>query len=53
MCKKGANQWSKQQRDAKKAKDELLNNIANGVVSTDDMNEMLANIEETRTTIVI
>jgi hypothetical protein len=52
MCKKGANQWSKQQRDAKKAKDELLNNIATGVVSTDDMTEMLANIEVTRTTIV-
>ena len=52
MCKDGISHWSKQQRVAKQAKDELLTKVANGELNADDTNDELAIIEENRKLIV-
>jgi len=48
MCKEGVSNWSKQQRDAKKAKDELLGLVATGEISPDGIQAELERIEEVR-----
>lgn len=48
MCKEGNSLWTKQQRAAKKAKDALLNNLANGTVSSEELPALMAEIEEAR-----
>ncbi|MGI9571561.1 MAG: hypothetical protein ACR2PH_17890 [Desulfobulbia bacterium] len=48
MCKVGTSRWTKQQRDAKKAKEELLNSVASGEVEASELTDRLAEIEETR-----
>lgn len=52
MCKEGVRQWTKQQRDAKKAKEELLAKVANGEVPADQLQEELAKIEDARQAVV-
>lgn len=52
MCKLGYNQWSKQQRDFKKAKDALLQQVADGEVEASELNVMLDNLEAERVSIV-
>lgn len=48
MCKDGVNAWSKQQREAKKEKDELLAQLASGEVPASELNDRLAEIEDRR-----
>ena len=50
MCKQGTNQWSKQQREAKKAKDALLQAMVND--NTINLTEALDEIEATRTAVI-
>lgn len=52
MCKVGYNQWSKQQRDFKKAKDALLQQVADGEVEASELNTMLEDLEAERVAIV-
>jgi hypothetical protein len=52
MCKEGVNQWSKQQRDAKKSKDELLQSVATGETPADELTTKLEEIEAARNAIV-
>ena len=52
MCKVGVNQWSKQQREAKRAKELMLEQVASGEVRAEDIQTRLAEIEQERTTIV-
>tara|TARA_R110002096_G_scaffold308821_1_gene503327 strand:+ start:144 stop:608 length:465 start_codon:yes stop_codon:yes gene_type:complete len=53
MCKVGVSAWSKQQRDAKKAKEELLASVASGEVEPSELTVKLSEIEATRSTIVL
>lgn len=52
MCKAGVSAWSKQQRVAKKAKEELLAKVASGALAAEDLQDELAAIEAARTEIV-
>ena len=52
MCKVGVNQWTKQQRDARKAKEELLQSIATGELSPDELQHKLEQIEAEKHAIV-
>jgi hypothetical protein len=52
MCKVGLNQWTKQQREAKKAKDALLTKIASGEVPQEQLTAELEAIEAARNVIV-
>lgn len=53
MCKVGLNQWTKQQREAKKAKDELLAKVASGEVPAERLTAELELIEAKRNAIVM
>lgn len=46
MCKEGVNQWTKQQRDLKKAKADILVNVANGKLNPDQIQAELIKAEE-------
>jgi len=52
MCKVGTNQWTKQQRDFKKSKSELLNQVADGTLAIEDINEEIAKLEEAKNVII-
>lgn len=52
MCKEGVNQWTKQQRIAKLAREALLNEIASGTVQPSDLTFKLAEIDAERLSIV-
>ena len=52
MCKVGTNQWTKQQRDFKKSKSELLNQVADGTLAIEDINEEIAKLEEVKNMII-
>lgn len=52
MCKDGMSKWTKQQRAAKAARNELLDSVANGETSADDLPGLLAEIEETRNAVI-
>lgn len=52
MCKEGVNQWSKQQREAKKAEASLLDRVASGELSVDDIQSERDKIEESKNVIV-
>ena len=41
MCKVGTNQWTKQQREFKASKANLLNEVANGDLAIEDINERI------------
>jgi len=50
MCKIGNSKWTKKQRDAKTAKSELLDNVANGSIQPSDIAIMMTDIESNRLT---
>ena len=52
MCKVGYNQWSKQQRDYKKAKERVLQDVADGEIQGEEVSGLLEELEEARTQIV-
>ncbi len=52
MCKEGVSNWTKQQRIAKKAKEELLTKLSSGEMSIDDLPKAEIDIETERTKIV-
>lgn len=52
MCKVGYNQWSKQQRDYKKAKEQLLEDVASGAVPGDEVQARLLELEVNKSAIV-
>jgi hypothetical protein len=52
MCKEGTSQWTKQQREAKKAKEQLLTQLANGEITQDELTSLMDEIEEQRTRII-
>ena len=52
MCKIGVNNWTKQQRDHKKAKADLLNKIADGELDIADLNDELERLEEEKSKII-
>ena len=45
FCKQGVSSWTKQQRVFKKAKDEMLDKIANGDIAQDDIAEVIAKLK--------
>jgi hypothetical protein len=53
MCKEGTAAWTKQQRDAKKAKDDLLAEVAAGTVKPADIQTQMEAIEKTRGKITV
>jgi hypothetical protein len=52
MCKEGVSNWTKQQRQSKKSKDELLNLVATGEVEVCDLASAQEAIEEAKQVIV-
>ena len=48
MCKEGVSSWSKQQRLYKKRNEELLQLVAKGELSAEDLPNMMAEAEELR-----
>lgn len=52
MCKQGVSNWTKQQRQAKIAKAELLDKVASGEVEASQLNDELAKIEAERVRIL-
>lgn len=52
MCKEGINQWTKQQRIAKLARETLLNEVASGKVQASDLHLKLAEIDVEKSVIV-
>lgn len=52
MCKSGVSAWTKQQRVAKKAGEELLTKVGSGEIAVEDIKAEQAKIEETRKAII-
>jgi uncharacterized protein YuzE len=52
MCKDGVSKWTKQQRDAKRAKEQLLLDVSNGDIEAADLPALLAEIEEASDVII-
>ena len=52
MCKEGVSQWTKQQREAKKANEELLQKVAAGELNAADLPAQLEAIEAERQKII-
>lgn len=52
MCKEGVSNWTKQQRIAKKAKEQLLAQLASGELSVEDLPNAQAEIEDNRDVII-
>lgn len=52
MCKDGVSKWSSQQRAAKKAKEQLLLDVASGEVEATDLPALMAEIEEAASAVV-
>lgn len=48
MCKQGVSNWSKQQREMSKAKDELFKKVANEEVEASTLTEALLELDVTR-----
>lgn len=48
MCKAGVSKWTKQQSQFKKAKEELLEQVAAGEVAPAEINDRLAELDEAR-----
>lgn len=48
MCKVGTSKWTKAQSDAKKAKAELLDNVASGKIEPSSLTKLMSDIEEKR-----
>jgi len=52
MCKVGTNQWTKQQREFKRDKAELLTLVANGELAIENINSKIEELEEVKDSIV-
>lgn len=52
MCKEGVSHWTKQQRLAKKAKEGLLEKLASGELSVEDLAKAQADIDDEKDVIV-
>ena len=52
MCKVGTNQWTKQQREFKKSKADLLNQVASGEIAVDEIDDKITELEEIKDTII-
>lgn len=52
MCKVGTNQWTKQQREFKSARASLLDEVANGNLAIEDINDEIEKLEEEKDRIV-
>ncbi len=52
MCKQGVSSWTKQQRVAKKQKDEVLDKLMNNELTQEDAKLALEAIEEARNVVV-
>lgn len=52
MCKEGVSNWTKQQRDYRKAKEELLTQVAAGEIAPDAIQAHLEKLEAKRTTVI-
>lgn len=52
MCKDGVSKWTKQQRGAKAAKEQLLAQVSAGEVAPEDIADEMARIEEEASVIV-
>ena len=52
MCKSGVSLWTKQQRVAKKAKEELLDDLSDGTIEVSELPELQKSIEHCRKRIV-
>jgi len=51
MCKVGTNQWTKQQRDYKKAKSDLLDQVNAGTLQVSDLEAEIKKLEEAKDSI--
>ena len=51
MCKVGVSKWTKSQRDAKAAKEELLDGVSSGDIKVEDIKRLQEDIEQQRCTI--
>lgn len=52
MCKEGVNQWSKQNRDAKKAEAELLDRVQSGELAPDEIQKAREEIQAEKSKII-
>jgi hypothetical protein len=52
MCKEGVSNWTKQQRKAKQAEGELLNQLASGEVEASDLTALRADIDAQKQEVV-
>ena len=52
MCKVGTNQWTKQQREFKQAKANLLELVANGELAVNDIDSKIKELEDAKDRIV-
>ena len=52
MCKVGTNQWTKQQREFKKSKADLLNQVASGELAIEDINDKIFELEDIKDQII-
>ena len=52
MCKEGVSKWTKAQRDSKKAKADLLTQVGEGVVASDEIANKIAEIDDATKAIV-
>ena len=52
MCKEGVSNWTKQQRTAKAAKEQLLVDVASGEIEPADLPNLLSAIDEEATQVV-
>ena len=52
MCKIGTNQWTKQQREFKKFKSELLDKVVSGELASEDLQDEIAKLEEEKDRII-
>jgi len=52
MCKEGVNQWTKQQRDYKKGKEDILDKLTKGTMTPDQIQAELVELEKVKDVIV-
>lgn len=52
MCKSGVSNWTKQERAFKKAKEDLLTEVAAGTIDVSDLKDLLAELDMARDEVV-
>jgi hypothetical protein len=48
MCKEGLSNWTKQQREYRRAKENILDKVANGTIAPQDIDTRLAELEKAK-----